>query len=210
MKLGMLVGLSGIYIVLAWAFASYSRPFAVMAVIPMGFIGAVIGHWLLGYNLTILSLIGLVGLSGIVINGSIILATTVDQRMKSETLFDAISNIVSSTLMILLFAIFIFLEEVHLNYKLKQIFSNSPIKFKRLNDTLNKIEWSVARYLGIKTIISLLTGFLSYLVLISAEINFAIFWAFLIFGTYLSIFLSLGCFIFTVVLPEVVVVPSET
>ena len=63
MKLGMLVGLSGIYIVLAWAFASYSRPFAVMAVIPMGFIGAVIGHWLLGYNLTILSLIGLVGLS---------------------------------------------------------------------------------------------------------------------------------------------------
>ena len=90
MKLGMLVGLSGIYIVLAWAFASYSRPFAVMAVIPMGFIGAVIGHWLLGYNLTILSLIGLVGLSGIVINGSIILATTVDQRIKSETLFDAI------------------------------------------------------------------------------------------------------------------------
>ena len=39
----------------------------------------------------------------------------------------------------------------------------------------------MARYLGIKTIISLLTGFLSYLVLISVEINFAIFWAFLIF-----------------------------
>ncbi len=99
----------------------------------------------------------------------------------AETLFDAISNIVSSTLMILLFAIFIFLEEVHLNYKLKQIFSPSPNKFKKLNDTLSKIEWSVARYLGIKTIISLLTGFLSYLVLILTDVNFAIFWAFLIF-----------------------------
>ena len=40
MRLGLLVGLSGIYIVLAWAFASYSRPLAVMAIIPMGFIGA--------------------------------------------------------------------------------------------------------------------------------------------------------------------------
>ena len=78
--------------VLAWAFASYSRPFAIMAIIPMGFIGAAIGHWLLGYNLTILSLIGLIGLSGIIINGSIILATTVDERLKSESITDAIVN----------------------------------------------------------------------------------------------------------------------
>ena len=53
-------------------------------------IGAVVGHWVLGYNLTILSLIGLIGLSGIVINGSIILVTTVDQRVKSQNLFDSI------------------------------------------------------------------------------------------------------------------------
>ncbi len=99
----------------------------------------------------------------------------------AETLFDAVSNIVSSTLMIIIFAIFIFLEEVHLNFKIKQIFSTSPRKFKRLNDTLNKIEWSVARYLGIKTIISLLTGVLSYIVFILTDLNFAIFWAFLIF-----------------------------
>ena len=90
MRLGFFIGLCGIYIVLAWVFASYTRPIAVMAVIPMGFIGAAIGHWLLGYNLTILSLIGLIGLSGIVINGSIILATTVDERMKTEPLTDAI------------------------------------------------------------------------------------------------------------------------
>ena len=90
MRLGFFIGLCGIYIVLAWVFASYTRPIAVMAVIPMGFIGAAVGHWLLGYNLTILSLIGLIGLSGIVINGSIILATTVDERMKTEPLTDAI------------------------------------------------------------------------------------------------------------------------
>jgi len=46
----------------------------------------------LGYNLTILSLIGLIGLSGIVINGSIILATTVDERIKTESLTDAIAG----------------------------------------------------------------------------------------------------------------------
>ena len=92
MRLGFFIGLCGIYVVLAWAFASYSRPFAIMAIIPMGFIGAAIGHWLLGYNLTILSLIGLIGLSGIIINGSIILATTVDERLKSESITDAIVN----------------------------------------------------------------------------------------------------------------------
>ena len=84
------IGICGIYIVLAWVFSSYSRPIAIMSMIPMGFIGAVIGHWLLGYNLTILSLIGLIGLSGIVINGSIILVTTIEERLSDQPLHDAI------------------------------------------------------------------------------------------------------------------------
>ena len=50
MKLGMLIGLAGIYVVLAWAFANYLRPIVVMIVIPMGFIGAAFGHWFLGYK----------------------------------------------------------------------------------------------------------------------------------------------------------------
>ena len=90
MKLGFVIGICGIYIVLAWVFSSYSRPIAIMSMIPMGFIGAVIGHWLLGYNLTILSLIGLIGLSGIVINGSIILVTTIEERLSDQSLHDAI------------------------------------------------------------------------------------------------------------------------
>jgi multidrug efflux pump subunit AcrB len=90
MKLGLLIGLSGIYVVLAWAFASYIRPIVVMAVIPMGFIGAAFGHWFLGYNLTILSMVGLIGLSGIIINGSIILVTTIEEKIQASGLIDAI------------------------------------------------------------------------------------------------------------------------
>ena len=64
-----------IYIILAWVFASYSWPLAVMIVIPFGVCGAIFGHWLLGIDLTILSQFGMFGLSGIVINDSIILVT---------------------------------------------------------------------------------------------------------------------------------------
>lgn len=81
MRAGAMLGLAGIYIILAWVFSSYFRPFAVMAIIPLGFVGAALGHWLLGYDLTILSIMALVGLSGIVINDSIILVSTIDERL---------------------------------------------------------------------------------------------------------------------------------
>ena len=92
MKLGFALGLCGIFIVLAWIFSSYSRPLAIMAMIPMGFIGATVGHWILGYNLTILSLIGLIGLSGIIVNGSIILVTAVERRLKHQVFIDALQG----------------------------------------------------------------------------------------------------------------------
>jgi multidrug efflux pump subunit AcrB len=79
-RLGAVFALILIYIILAWVFASFTRPFAVMAVIPLGLIGAVLGHLLLGYDLTILSLITLLGLSGILVNDSIILVTAIDRR----------------------------------------------------------------------------------------------------------------------------------
>jgi multidrug efflux pump subunit AcrB len=62
-----------IYVVLAWLFASYVQPIAVMLAIPFGAIGVVWGHFLLGYDLTFLSLIGFVALAGIVVNNSLIL-----------------------------------------------------------------------------------------------------------------------------------------
>ncbi|MGI9335682.1 MAG: efflux RND transporter permease subunit [Gammaproteobacteria bacterium] len=73
MRLGGMVALALIYLVLAWVFASYGWPLVVMAAIPFGLVGAITGHWLMGIDLTILSLFGLFGLSGIVINDSIIL-----------------------------------------------------------------------------------------------------------------------------------------
>ena len=95
MQVGSLVGLLAIYVILAWVFASYTRPIVVMAIIPLGFVGAVLGHLLLGYDLTILSLISLVGLSGIVVNDSIILVRTIDEYISAGHL--VIESIIRGT-----------------------------------------------------------------------------------------------------------------
>ncbi|MFQ5958335.1 MAG: efflux RND transporter permease subunit, partial [Alphaproteobacteria bacterium] len=91
MRIGAMIGIAAIYIILAWVFASYTRPIVVMAVIPLGLVGAILGHWVMGFDLTILSMVALVGLSGIVVNDSIILVTTIDERLRrGESVFDAI------------------------------------------------------------------------------------------------------------------------
>ena len=91
MKIGTALGLGAIYIILAWVFASYVRPIVVMSIIPFAVVGAIVGHWLLGFDLTILSLIGLLGLSGIVVNDSIILVTSVNEKIKDgQTLLKAV------------------------------------------------------------------------------------------------------------------------
>ncbi len=81
LRTGTWVALLLIYLILAWIFGSYTRPLVIMTVIPFGAIGAILGHWVLGYALTILSLIGLLGLSGIIINDSIILVSRAAERM---------------------------------------------------------------------------------------------------------------------------------
>ena len=75
MKLGLALALILIFIILAWVFASYSWPISVMLAIPLGLTGAILGHGFMGMNMTILSLFGFFGLSGIVINDSIVLVT---------------------------------------------------------------------------------------------------------------------------------------
>lgn len=74
MQRGLFLALGLIYLVLAWVFASYGWPLLVMAVIPFGIVGALAGHWLMGLDLTLLSLFGLFGLTGITVNNAIILA----------------------------------------------------------------------------------------------------------------------------------------
>lgn len=93
MKFGAIIGLSAIYLVLAWVFSSYWRPIVVMAIIPFGVVGAIFGHYLLGFNLTILSLIALLGLSGILVNNSIILVSIIDERLANgEDYANAVIN----------------------------------------------------------------------------------------------------------------------
>ncbi|WP_271272978.1 efflux RND transporter permease subunit [Aliamphritea hakodatensis] len=75
MRTGLILALLLIFIILSWVFSSYSWPLAVMLAIPLGLTGAILGHFLTGQTLTILSLFGCFGLSGIVINDSIVLIT---------------------------------------------------------------------------------------------------------------------------------------
>ena len=85
MGAGAIAGLFTIYIVLAWVFANFSRPVIVMSIIPFGFVGTVVGHMALGFDITILSVIGLLGLSGILVNNSIILVRTIDDHLGDDT-----------------------------------------------------------------------------------------------------------------------------
>ena len=75
MRVGLLLALGLMYLTLAWVFASWGWPLIVMAIIPFGILGAFLGHWLMGVELTILSMFGLFGLTGIVVNNSIILVS---------------------------------------------------------------------------------------------------------------------------------------
>ena len=90
LRIGTVIALSVVYIILAWVFGSYFRPLAVMLIIPFGIVGAIFGHWVMGFQLTMLSMIGLLGLAGILVNDSIILVARFDERMKTgENVRDA-------------------------------------------------------------------------------------------------------------------------
>ena len=82
MKIGTIIGLILIYIILSGVFSSYFRPLIVMSIIPFAALGSIMGHWVTGFNITILSLVALLGLAGIVINDSIIMVSTIDDKIK--------------------------------------------------------------------------------------------------------------------------------
>jgi multidrug efflux pump subunit AcrB len=72
-QFGAVLGLILIFGALAWVFESWLWPFAVLSAIPFALTGAVAGHWIMGIELTVLSVYGLFGLAGIVINNGIVL-----------------------------------------------------------------------------------------------------------------------------------------
>ena len=83
-RLGLALCLTGIYLALAWVFGSWTRPLAVMLVIPFGLIGAVWGHHLHGIPLSMFSVVGFLGMIGIIINDSIVLVSQIDRHRKTR------------------------------------------------------------------------------------------------------------------------------
>lgn len=79
-----------IYALLAIAFSNYLQPIIVLSAIPFGVVGAVIGHILLGYDLSLVSLMGIIALSGVVVNDSLIMIDYANKKRGSQSVFDAI------------------------------------------------------------------------------------------------------------------------
>jgi multidrug efflux pump subunit AcrB len=96
MGVGAVLTLILIYLILAWVFASYLWPLAIMTAIPFGLTGAIAGHWLLGMDIGAMSLLAFFSLTGIVVNDSIVLISFVRRSVESGTpikqaLFEAVS-----------------------------------------------------------------------------------------------------------------------
>ena len=88
--LGLILCLTGIYLVLSWIFASWTRPAVIMAIIPFGLIGTIYGHAQWDVPLSMFTVVGLIGMVGIIINDSIVLITTVDEYEQDRALVPAI------------------------------------------------------------------------------------------------------------------------
>ncbi len=78
-----LLALAAIYALLAIPFRSYIQPMIIMAAIPFGMIGALIGHLLLGISLGIVSMFGIIALSGVVINGALVLIDFMNENLEN-------------------------------------------------------------------------------------------------------------------------------
>ena len=90
---GLLFSLLGIYALLAVPFKSYTQPFIIMISIPFGIVGSIIGHMLLGYSLSVISIFGMVALTGVVVNDSLVLIDFANtKRRAGQDCFSAIKQ----------------------------------------------------------------------------------------------------------------------
>lgn len=96
------------------------------------------------------------------------------------TAINSLTDILSNAFMIILYALFIFFEEANFQKKLRVVFEHEH-QYDKIACTLAKVEKSVSDYLGVKTLLSLLTGLLSYAVMAIVGVDSAVFWAFIIF-----------------------------
>lgn len=79
---GFLVALLLIYVLLAIPFKSYLQPFIVMLAIPFGIFGAILGHLMMGYSISIVSMMGILALAGVVVNDSLVMVDYANQKVR--------------------------------------------------------------------------------------------------------------------------------
>lgn len=90
-KSGGILVLIAIYALLAIPFKSYLQPIIVMSVIPFSFVGAILGHIITGYDISVLSLVGMMALLGVVVNDSLVLVDYINkQRQQGRDVFNAV------------------------------------------------------------------------------------------------------------------------
>ncbi|HMO14989.1 MAG TPA: efflux RND transporter permease subunit [Pirellulaceae bacterium] len=82
MMVGFIIAIFCMFILLTLEFRSYLQPMIILATIPFGFVGAILGHWVMGLEMTLFSMFGLVALSGVVVNDSIVLVDFINHRLQ--------------------------------------------------------------------------------------------------------------------------------
>lgn len=98
-----------------------------------------------------------------------------------KSLFSSLSELFGSAFVIIIYTLFLLIEEPLFSRKVKAIYKNNESKREKTTTILAQIDRSIGRYLSLKTLISLLTGFISYFALLFIGIDAPLFWAFLIF-----------------------------
>jgi multidrug efflux pump subunit AcrB len=93
LRSGAIIALLVIFVLLAIPFGSYFQPLIIMSAIPFGIVGAILGHVVMGYEMSLMSLMGIVALSGIVVNDSLVLIVAINEfREEGQDLLEAVRN----------------------------------------------------------------------------------------------------------------------
>ncbi|MEM7543915.1 MAG: efflux RND transporter permease subunit [Pseudomonadota bacterium] len=87
---GFIVCVTGVYLILAWIFASWTRPLVIVLAIPFGVIGTIWGHHWFDIPITMFSIVGILGMAGIIVNDSIVLVTTADEYAERRALLPSL------------------------------------------------------------------------------------------------------------------------
>jgi multidrug efflux pump subunit AcrB len=91
LRRNFIFALLAMFALMAFALGSYTQPIMIMMAIPFGVVGAILGHIVLGYDISIISMMGMVALAGVVVNDSIVLTDAINTfRKEGMTVWDAV------------------------------------------------------------------------------------------------------------------------